>query len=136
VVAYVLENGFLIFSNRVEEGLRQIMRPGTTTLISVLVFPELTTVSRAPMRAARSRIPCKPKCPCLPTSTTTGSMPSRTRPFVNEVRPAQTAAEPLNLTGMVHRKRRNYLRAAPNQDFENLLRSPSKNAAFSDVMRR
>src|SRR5580658_65360 len=39
------------------------MPPGTTSLISVPVAAELRTVSLPAMRAARSRIPCRPKCP-------------------------------------------------------------------------
>ena len=38
-----------------------MMLPGTTSLISVPEFAELTTVSLLTMCSARSRIPCRPK---------------------------------------------------------------------------
>jgi len=51
------------------------MPPGTTSLISVPEFAELKTVSLPPMRSARSRIPCSPKCPVFPLPATTGIDP-------------------------------------------------------------
>jgi len=56
--------------------LRKTMPPGTMSVISVPEFAELTSVSAAPIRAARSRIPCNPKCPSLPCSATSWSMPA------------------------------------------------------------
>src|ERR1700676_3445129 len=49
------------------------MPPGTSSLISVPELEELPSVSLPPMRAARSRIPCSPKCPSRPLSAITGS---------------------------------------------------------------
>ena len=65
----------LYVSDGVAPALWKTMPPGTTTVISVPEVAELTRVSLAPMRAARSRIPCNPKCPSFPLSTTVGSMP-------------------------------------------------------------
>ena len=50
--------------------------PGTTSFTSVPDAGELLTVSLPAMRAARSRIPCRPKCPSLPRSATLGSIPT------------------------------------------------------------
>src|ERR1700674_206020 len=54
---------------------RKMMPPGTISLISVPELEELPSVSLPPMRAARSRIPCSPKCPSFPRSAMTGSIP-------------------------------------------------------------
>src|SRR5262245_712591 len=66
----------LIRSTNVAAVLRKMTRPGTVRVISVPEPAALTTVSVAPMRAARSRKPCKPKCPSFPSSTIVGSMPT------------------------------------------------------------
>jgi len=50
------------------------MSPGTTSLLSVPVFEELPSVRLPPMRAARSRIPCSPKCASFPPSAIAGSI--------------------------------------------------------------
>ena len=42
---------------------------------SVPELEELTSVRLPPMRAARSRIPCSPKCPSFPLSAVAGSIP-------------------------------------------------------------
>src|SRR5712691_4373419 len=47
---------------------RKIMPPGTISLISVPELEELPSVSLPPVRSARSRIPCSPKCPSFPLS--------------------------------------------------------------------
>ena len=47
-----------ILSIGVRRGFRKTIRPGTTTLTSVPEFAELAIASRAPMRSARSRMPC------------------------------------------------------------------------------
>src|SRR5580698_5976421 len=51
--------------------------PGTTVLISLPPPAEVSTVRFSLMRPARSRIPCKPKCPSLPSSTMAVAMPNR-----------------------------------------------------------
>src|ERR1700681_641359 len=53
----------------------KMMPPGTISLISVPELEELPSVSLPPMREARSRIPCSPKCPSFPRSAMTGSIP-------------------------------------------------------------
>src|SRR5207253_3706102 len=68
--------------------LRKMMPPGTISVISVPEFEELLRVSFPLMRAARSRIPCSPKCPSLPPSAKARSIPAplsftrKTRLFV------------------------------------------------------
>jgi hypothetical protein len=69
---------FLILANKDRRPgilFRKMMPPGTTSLISVPEFVELTIVSLPPMREARSRIPRNPKCPSFPVSTMAGSIP-------------------------------------------------------------
>jgi hypothetical protein len=56
----VARNMDAIFSIKDLPGRRNITLPGMTTVISVPEFAELATFSFAPMRSARSCIPCKP----------------------------------------------------------------------------
>ena len=65
----------LILSNRVTLDFLKTTLPGTTSVIWVPEPAELTSVSLLPIRRARSRIPCRPKCPCLPSASTAASMP-------------------------------------------------------------
>ena len=54
---------------------RKTILPGTISRISVPDLEELLSVSLPPMQAARSRIPCNPKCPSFPLPAKAGSMP-------------------------------------------------------------
>jgi hypothetical protein len=65
----------LLDKDRLPSIFRKMIRPGTTSLISVPEFEELMSVSLPPIRAVRSRIPRRPKCPSFPRSEIAGSIP-------------------------------------------------------------